>query len=82
MSTKGAKVRCVTKALEGTTAEWMVILHNDASELRNFDCFMATLQKSFEDTLADCKARDHIKTISQGCREEAEYTQEFCDLAC
>lgn len=74
MATKGAKVQCVTMALEGTTDEWIVILHNDASELRNFDCFMAALWKSFEDPLADCKARDHIKTISQGSREEAEYT--------
>lgn len=53
--TKGAKVWFVTKALEGTMAEWMVILHNNASELRNFDCFMATLQKSFEDPLANYK---------------------------
>lgn len=78
----GAKVQCVTMALEGTMAEWMVTLHNDVSELRNFDHFMAALQMHFEDSLADHQARDHIKTTSQGQREVAKYSQEFCNLAC
>lgn len=44
------------------------LYNDDALELRNFDLFMATLQKCFEDLLADCKARDSIKTISEECR--------------
>lgn len=35
--TEGAKMRVVTLALEGTTVNWMVTLHNDdAPELCNF----------------------------------------------
>lgn len=65
--TGGAKVRCVTMALEGPAAQWMVILHNDnASELRNFNRFMTVLHKLFEDPLVDHKARDCIKP---SCKE-------------
>lgn len=60
----------------------MVILHNDAPELRNFDRFMVALWKRLEDLLDDRKARDHIKTISKGQRGVAEYTQQFHHLAC
>lgn len=61
-------------ALEWTTAEWMDTLHNNALELRNFEHFIAALWKCFEDPIANHKAKDHIKTISQGCRGVAEYT--------
>lgn len=54
----------------------MVTLHNaNALELRNFDCFMTMLHHQFEDSLADQKARDHIKTVRQGCRAIAEYIE-------
>lgn len=49
----------------------MVALHNDdALELHNFNCFMIAIQKSFEDPIADCKARTRMKTISQGWQPE------------
>lgn len=81
IATEAGKVRCVTTALEGAVVWWMVTLHNDdAPELRNFNRFMVALCKRFKDPLADCKAREHIKTINQGHRGVAEYTQEFCDL--
>lgn len=65
LPTKGAEVWCMTIALQGTTAEWMVTLHNDNTlELCNFDYFMTALQKHFEDPLADRKARTRIETIS------------------
>lgn len=84
ITTESGKVRCVTMALgPRAVAQCMLALHNDdAPELRNFNQFMAVLCKRFEDPLADGKARDRIKTISQGRRGVAEYTQEFCDLAC
>lgn len=70
-------------ALEGPAAQWMVNLHNDnALELRNLNHFMPILCKWFEYPLANRKSRDHIKTILQGRRGVAEYTQEFCELAC
>lgn len=76
-------MRCVTVALEGATGSWMFIFHNDdALELRNFNCFMAELCRCFKDPLTNHKARDHIKTISQGWRSMDKNTQEFCDLAC
>uniref|UniRef100_A0A8C5SLW0 DUF4939 domain-containing protein n=1 Tax=Laticauda laticaudata TaxID=8630 RepID=A0A8C5SLW0_LATLA len=38
---EAAKVRGVTRALEGTAAEWMVTLHNDnAPQLMNYNLFM------------------------------------------
>lgn len=78
INTKGAKGWCVSMELEGTTAKWMVTLHNDdASKLRNFDHFMGVLQKYFEDPLAIRNARTRMKTISQGCWSVASYTQEF-----
>lgn len=40
------------------------------------------LHDRFEDPLADCKARDRIKTMRQGHQAVAEYTKEFCDLVC
>lgn len=71
--TEGAKVRSVTLALEGATAHWMVTVHNaNAPELRNFNQFITVLCQWFEDPLADCKARDCIKTVCQGCRVVAE----------
>lgn len=76
-------MRSVTLVLEGATARWMVTLHNmNAPELRNFDQFMTALCRQFKDPLADSKARDCIKTMCQGLRVVAEYTEEFCDLAC
>lgn len=42
--TKGTKVQCVTMALLGTIVEWMVTLHNDTLELRNFEHFMTALE--------------------------------------
>lgn len=75
IGTESSKVQCTTMALEGAVAQWMVTLYNDdALELRNFNQFMVVLRKSFEDPLADCKARDR--------RGVAKYTQEFCDLVC
>ncbi|KAK9396652.1 neuralized-like 4 [Crotalus adamanteus] len=66
IATEGGKVY-VTKALERMAVRWMVIIHNDdAPELRNFNHFMVSLCKCFEDPLIDQKDRDHIKTIHQG----------------
>lgn len=85
---KGAKVRVITLALEGAAVRWMVTLHNgNAPELRNFNRFMSAMRWQFEDSLADRKTRDHIRTdhirtVRQGCRPAAEYTEEFQDLAC
>lgn len=78
--TEGDKLRCVTMALEGAAVRWMVTLHNDNTPCYN--CFMAACCKCFEDPLVNIKARDHIKTISQGQRSVAKYTQEFHNLAC
>lgn len=62
--TEGAKMKVVMLALKGTAGRWMVTLHNsDSPELRNFTWFMTALQWQFEDPLANCKARDHIKTV-------------------
>lgn len=73
----------VTLVLEGAAAQWMVTLHNaSASELNNFNWFMTALRQWLEDSLGDWKARDHIKTMQQGCRAVTEYTEEFRDLVC
>lgn len=81
--TEGAKVRCITLALEGAAARWMATLHSvNTPELRNFDNFMTVLHHQFEDPPADQKARGHIKIIREGCRAVAEYTNEFRGLAC
>lgn len=54
-------------ALEGAAADWMVTLHNtNATELWNFNHFMATLRWRFEEPLAEQKARDYIKMVKQG----------------
>lgn len=64
-------------------AHWMVTFHNAKNpELQNFKLFMTALRWRFEDPLADWKARDSIKMVRQGCFPEAEYTEEFQDLAC
>uniref|UniRef100_A0A8C6XI66 DUF4939 domain-containing protein n=1 Tax=Naja naja TaxID=35670 RepID=A0A8C6XI66_NAJNA len=48
-SSEAAKVRCVTRALEGTAAKWMVTLHNDnAPQLMNYDLFMTALRARFD----------------------------------
>lgn len=61
----------------------MVTLHKaNEKELRNFYCFMTGLHQRFEDPLAERKVRDCIKTMCQGCRVVAEYTEEFHELAC
>uniref|UniRef100_A0A8C5WSY3 DUF4939 domain-containing protein n=1 Tax=Laticauda laticaudata TaxID=8630 RepID=A0A8C5WSY3_LATLA len=53
-SSEAAKVRCVTRTLEGTAAKWTVTLHNDnASQLINYDLFMRALCARFEDQLAE-----------------------------
>lgn len=60
IATEGGKVRCVTMALKGAASRGMVILHNEyGPELRKISCF-----KHFEDSFANHKARDCIKTIS------------------
>lgn len=52
--------------------------HNaNSPQLRNFNCFMTALRWQFEDQLANWKARHCIKTVQQGCRMVAEYTEEF-----
>lgn len=43
---------------------------------------MAALHWWFEDPLAEHKARTWMKTITQGRWSVAEYTQEFCEMAC
>lgn len=43
---------------------------------------MTAPHQRFEDSLADCKARDRIKTLRLGHRAVAEYTEEFHDLEC
>uniref|UniRef100_A0A8C6XGC2 Retrotransposon gag domain-containing protein n=1 Tax=Naja naja TaxID=35670 RepID=A0A8C6XGC2_NAJNA len=81
-SSEAAKVRCLTRALEGTAAKWMVTLHNDNDPLlMNYDLFTTALWARFEDPLAERKARIRMKTINQGRRSVAEYTQEFRELA-
>uniref|UniRef100_A0A8C6VH31 Uncharacterized protein n=1 Tax=Naja naja TaxID=35670 RepID=A0A8C6VH31_NAJNA len=66
-SSEAAKVRCVTKALEGMASKWMVTLHNDnAPQLMNYDLFMAALHARFEGPLAERRARIWMKTINQG----------------
>lgn len=61
-------MRSLLKVLEGTVARWMVTLHNaNAPELRNFNIFMMALRQRFEDLLADCRGRNHIKIMQQGC---------------
>lgn len=57
-------------ALEGAAERWMVTLHNaNASRA-------AQLQPFHDD------AENHIKTIRQGHRPVANYTEEFWNLAC
>lgn len=73
---EAACVRCVTVALEGAAAEWMVSLCNNAPQLRNYDHFMGALRQHFEDPLAEHKARTQMKTLIQGRRLVAAYTQE------
>lgn len=81
--TKDGKLRSITLVLEGATGCWMVTFHNaNALELRNFNHLMMMIRRRFEDLLADRKARDHIKTMNQGRRVRAEYTEEFHDLVC
>lgn len=73
---EGTKVRSITLALGGATALCMMTLHNtNTLKLRNFDHFMMTFCQQFEDPLVDCKARDCIKTMHQGNRVVAEYTE-------
>uniref|UniRef100_A0A8C6VGT2 DUF4939 domain-containing protein n=1 Tax=Naja naja TaxID=35670 RepID=A0A8C6VGT2_NAJNA len=49
-SSEAAKVRCVTRALEGTAAKWMVTLHNDNDPLlMNYDLFMTLEQKGHQE---------------------------------
>lgn len=74
-------MRVGTLFLEGVTAHWMVTLHNGL-ELQNFNCFRMALRQRFEDTLADQKARDHIKTVRQGWCPVAEWPKviKFYDL--
>ncbi|XP_013929468.1 PREDICTED: neuralized-like protein 4 [Thamnophis sirtalis] len=72
-----ARVRVITLAMEGA-ARWMVTLQDaDAPELQDFDWFMIALRQWFKDSLADRKARDHIKVVKQGHQPVAEYTEEF-----
>ncbi|XP_058033410.1 protein-tyrosine kinase 6 isoform X1 [Ahaetulla prasina] len=76
-----ARVRCVTRALEGVAADWMAVLHSENSPLLgNYDQFMAALRTRFEDPLAGPRARRRMKSIHQGRRSVAEYTQEFREL--
>uniref|UniRef100_A0A670ZE00 DUF4939 domain-containing protein n=1 Tax=Pseudonaja textilis TaxID=8673 RepID=A0A670ZE00_PSETE len=71
-TSEAAKVRCVTRALEGIAAEWMVTLYNDNSpQLQNLNVFMTALRRRFEDLLAERKARIRMKTINQGGSEKA-----------
>lgn len=57
LASEAAEVWCVTMALEGTTAEWMVSLHNDnVSELQSFHRLLMALCKWFKDPLAQRKA--------------------------
>lgn len=66
MGSEASKVRCVAMALKGATAEWMVSLHNDnASQLQNYNQFIAALCSWFKDPLAERKARTQMKTITQ-----------------
>lgn len=51
------RICIVQAALDGTAVDWVVDLHDvNASELHNFNQFMAALRHDFEDPLADRKA--------------------------
>ncbi|KAK9395050.1 Retrotransposon-derived protein PEG10 [Crotalus adamanteus] len=77
-----ARIRIVQSALDGPAADWVVNLHDsNAPELSNFNRFMSSLRRRFEDPLADRKARERITTMKQGKRPVAEYTQEFRAIA-
>ncbi|KAK9391861.1 Retrotransposon-derived protein PEG10 [Crotalus adamanteus] len=77
-----ARIRIVQSALDGPAADWVVNLHDsNAPELSNFNRFMSSLRRRFEDPLADRKAHERIKTMRQGKRPVAEYTQEFRAIA-
>lgn len=79
---EAAKVRCVTMALEGDAADWMVTLHNNTPKLKHYDQFMMVPCRQLDNPRAECKGRTRMKTINQWWRSVAEYTQEFNELVC
>ncbi|XP_058041525.1 receptor activity-modifying protein 1 isoform X1 [Ahaetulla prasina] len=78
---QAAQVRAVTQNLTGRAAAWFVSLYSGHSpSLQNYEHFMTALRRRFEDPLAEQKAKSRMKTIRQGRRPVADYSQEFSDL--
>lgn len=68
---EGTKMRSVTLALEGAMALCMMTFHNaNIPKLRNFNHFMVTFCRQFEDPLVDCKG-----TASRQCIKAIEWWQ-------
>lgn len=62
--TDWARICIVQAALDGIAADWVVDLHDsDNPELLNFNQFMVSLRRRFEDPLADQKDWEWIKTL-------------------
>ncbi|XP_058041925.1 uncharacterized protein LOC131199783 [Ahaetulla prasina] len=78
---QAAQVRAVTHNLTGRAAAWLVSLYTNHSPLlQNYEHFITALRRRFEDPLAEQKAKGRMKTIRQGRRPVADYSQEFSDL--
>ncbi|XP_067325640.1 retrotransposon-derived protein PEG10 [Anolis sagrei] len=79
---EASRVRIVGAALRGGAASWYVQLHARHDPcLGSVRAFLAALEARFRDPLERIKARDKLRTITQGQRSVSEFAEEFQMLA-
>ncbi|XP_062826405.1 uncharacterized protein LOC134296157 [Anolis carolinensis] len=80
--TESSRVRAIGAVLKRGAASWYVQLHARRDPcLGSLRRFMGALETRFRDPLEQIRAREELKTVSQGQRSVSEYAEEFQCLA-
>ncbi|XP_062835824.1 uncharacterized protein LOC134298685 [Anolis carolinensis] len=80
--TESSWVRAIGAVLKRGAASWYVQLHARRDPcLGSLRRFMGALETRFRDPLEQIRAREELKTVSQGQRSVSEYAEEFQCLA-
>uniref|UniRef100_R4GAE5 Integrase catalytic domain-containing protein n=1 Tax=Anolis carolinensis TaxID=28377 RepID=R4GAE5_ANOCA len=80
--TESSRIRAIGAVLKRGAASWYVQLHARRDPcLGSLRRFMGALETRFRDPLEQIRAREKLKTVSQGQRSVSEYAEEFQCLA-